>query len=194
MTSRTSSHGLATSLGLKPDLKTLGKFLGGGLAFGALGGREAVMAAFDPRVDGALPHSGTFNNNTLAMHAGHEGIANIYTPAVATAHTAVGEQLRATLNETTLGTRMFFTGVGSLMAAHITTDGRRDVQCGTDIHEVQRLKDLFWFEMLEEGFWMARRGFIALVLGTPQAELDRFVEAVARFIAKHRVHLELKTT
>ena len=35
-------------MGIAPDLTTLGKIIGGGLPVGALGGREHVMALFDP--------------------------------------------------------------------------------------------------------------------------------------------------
>lgn len=59
MTSRLSYHGYSSSLGLKPDLITLGKWIGGGMTFGAFGGRKdrGVMSMFDPR-NGILGHSG----------------------------------------------------------------------------------------------------------------------------------------
>ena len=40
MTSRLSYHGLSSELGLTPDLVTLGKWVGGGMTFGAFGGRK----------------------------------------------------------------------------------------------------------------------------------------------------------
>src|SRR5262249_34833439 len=48
MTSRLSVGGAQAVLGITPDMTTLGKYLGGGLSFGAFGGRADVMAAFDP--------------------------------------------------------------------------------------------------------------------------------------------------
>jgi glutamate-1-semialdehyde 2,1-aminomutase len=44
MTSRLSPSGIAGILDLKPDLKTFGKYLGAGMAFGAFGGRYDVMS------------------------------------------------------------------------------------------------------------------------------------------------------
>lgn len=186
MTSRTSAGGLSIMYGLKPDLKTFGKYLGGGLAFGAFGGRADIMAVFDPRLGSSIAHSGTFNNNTLVMHAGHAGLTKVYTPEMAETFTEVGEQLRARLNEVTKGTRVFFTGLGTIMAIHISKDGRREMSCAEDIDEIHELKDLFWYEMLDEGFWLARRGFFALILDTPQKKLDLFVAAVERFVSKYR--------
>ena len=62
--------GRQPTLNITPDLTTLGKYLGGGMSFGAFGGRHDVMAQFDPRVAGALAHAGTFNNNVVTMSAG----------------------------------------------------------------------------------------------------------------------------
>ena len=70
MTSRLSTGGLQQVLGITPDLTTLGKYLGGGLAFGAFGGRADLMQRFDPSRADALPHAGTFNNAVLTMAAG----------------------------------------------------------------------------------------------------------------------------
>jgi glutamate-1-semialdehyde 2,1-aminomutase len=188
MTSRISAHGLAHLHGLQPDLKTFGKWLGGGLAFGGFGGRADIMAAFDPRLGGSISHSGTFNNNTLVTHAGHTGLTKVYTSAAAVNFTRVGEDLRARLNQAAQGTRIQFTGIGTIMAIHIPS-GDTPPPAGPNVEEISTLRDLFWFEMLEEGFWIARRGFIALILETPQSELDRFVGAVERFIAKYREFL-----
>jgi glutamate-1-semialdehyde 2,1-aminomutase len=190
MTSRLSGHGLAHMHGLQPDLKTFGKWLGGGMAFGAFGGRADIMAAFDPRLQGSISHSGTFNNNTLVTHAGHTGLTRVYTPSVAAEFTKAGEQLRARLNEVAKGTRVCFTGMGTVMAIHIVAgDMSQPLLRGDELSELQTLKDLFWFEMLDEGFWIARRGLMALILHTPQDELDRFEDAVRRFIVKYHEFL-----
>ena len=77
MTSRLAPGGLQTALGIKPDLTTLGKYLGGGLSFGAFGGRADVMAMFDPREKNHVRHAGTFNNNALTMAAGYAGLAQV---------------------------------------------------------------------------------------------------------------------
>jgi glutamate-1-semialdehyde 2,1-aminomutase len=67
---RVGYNGAQGRLGVDPDLTTLGKIIGGGLPVGAFGGREDVMALFDPRADGTIPHGGTFNGNPLTMAAG----------------------------------------------------------------------------------------------------------------------------
>jgi glutamate-1-semialdehyde 2,1-aminomutase len=185
MTSRLSSGGISELRGLEPDLKTFGKYLGGGLAFGAFGGRADIMAAFDPRSPNALSHSGTFNNNTLVTHAGYAGLTKIYTAEVAIEFTKFGDELRERLNAVTEGTRVVFTGIGTIMGVHFTTHGDRIIVRSGEVEEIDTLRDLFWFEMMEERFWIVRRGFIALVLGTPVAEFDRFVNCVEAWASKH---------
>lgn len=189
MTSRVAPGGLASVHGLTPDLKSFGKYLGGGLAFGAFGGRADVMAVYDPRDQSSgrvLAHSGTFNNNTLAMYTGFAGLSRVYTPAVCVEFNAAGDALRGKLAEATRGTKMCFTGVGSILASHFTDSGAQTIAREDDGGvEVAPLKDLFWFEMMEQGYWITRRGSIALVLDTPQEELDRFVECVKAFLARH---------
>ncbi|RGP60089.1 glutamate-1-semialdehyde 2,1-aminomutase [Fusarium sporotrichioides] len=185
MTSRLSWGGISELRGLKPDLKTFGKYIGGGLAFGAFGGRADIMAAFDPRSPNALSHSGTFNNNTLVTHAGYAGLTEIYTPEVAIQFTKTGDELRERLNKVTEGTKVVFTGIGTIMGVHFTTHGDRMIVRSGEVEELDTLRDLFWFEMMEERFWIVRRGFIALVLGTPAAEFDRFVKCVEAWVSKH---------
>lgn len=185
MTSRLGPGGLQAILGLRPDLTTLGKYLGGGLAFGAFGGRSDIMSVYDPRSAGSLAHSGTFNNNTLAMHAGHVGLSQIWTPEVAVAFNRRGDDFRLKLQAAAKGTKMSITGRGALNAIHFSADGKTEISCTDDIAEDWGLKDLFFLEMMEDGFWITRRGSIALMLPTPDSELDRFVECVKRFLECH---------
>ncbi|KAG8421603.1 hypothetical protein J3458_003469 [Metarhizium acridum] len=190
MTSRLCAHGLASIRSITPDLKTFGKWLGGGITFGAFGGREDIMAAYDPSQPDPLPHSGTFNNNTLAMHAGYAGLTEVYTPSVADEFTALGTEFLRRLNGVSRYSILCFTGLGTVMTAHFPVNGEKDIRDGADVEERSELKELFWLEMLENGFWVARRGLIALILGTPRRELDRFVDAVEAFIQRYEAFLK----
>jgi glutamate-1-semialdehyde 2,1-aminomutase len=77
MTSRLSPSGLQGLLGLRPDLTTFGKYLGGGASFGAFGGRREIMERFDPGHASAFQHAGTFNNNVISMAAGLAGLTQV---------------------------------------------------------------------------------------------------------------------
>lgn len=77
-TCRQHPQGLQGKYSLNPDLTTLGKYISGGLAFGAFGGCTSLLAAYDPRVTHNLPHYGTFNNNSVAISCGYTGFSQIY--------------------------------------------------------------------------------------------------------------------
>jgi glutamate-1-semialdehyde 2,1-aminomutase len=178
MTSRLSSGGRQALLELKPDLTTLGKYFGGGLSFGAFGGRADVMGRFDPRRPGALAHAGTFNNNTLTMAAGLAGLTQVLTPAALDALNLRGERLRERLNAVFAqhAVGLQFSGLGSLMQLHATD---RPLRRASDLHAADdRVKALLFFDLLERGIFLARRGLVAMSLPFGDAQADEFVAAL----------------
>ncbi|HWA79929.1 MAG TPA: aminotransferase class III-fold pyridoxal phosphate-dependent enzyme [Acetobacteraceae bacterium] len=186
MTSRLAPGGLAGRYGLRPDIVTLGKYIGGGMSCGAFGGRAALLERFDPRRADALPHAGTFNNNVLTMSAGIAGLTEIYTKEAAEALNARGEGLRTRLNALCQqhGAPMQFTGIGSMMTVHFTAAPIRAPEDWATADP--RLKELFFFDLLAAGFWIARRGMINLSLMTGEAECERLAEAVEEFLQARR--------
>jgi glutamate-1-semialdehyde 2,1-aminomutase len=58
--------GAAIRVGVKPDLITLAKSIGGGLPLAAFGGKKEFM---QPVVDGRMAHFGTYNGNPLVVAA-----------------------------------------------------------------------------------------------------------------------------
>jgi glutamate-1-semialdehyde 2,1-aminomutase len=186
MTSRLAPGGLQQVRGIKPDLTTLGKYIGGGMSFGAFGGRADIMDLFDPRRPDALPHAGTFNNNVLTMSAGLAGLTDVYTPEAARALNARGDTLRERLNALCRARNapVQFTGIGSMFAVHFT---RAKVASPADAAQGdQKLKELFFFDMVSQGVWLARRGMFALCLPIGDAECDRLAAAVEEFLASRR--------
>lgn len=181
MTSRSSTGGAQQLLGITPDLTTLGKYLAGGLTFGAFGGRADVMAHFDAGRGGRLGHAGTFNNNVASMAGGVAALSELLTGSVLDDLHARGEGMRAALNEvfTSAGLPMCATGAGSLMNVHGTPGpvSRAEDLRGAD----DRLKELFFFHCLEAGFYVARRGFIALSIEITGADIEAFLDAVRDF-------------
>ena len=179
MTSRLAPGGLQSVHGIKPDLTTLGKYIGGGMSFGAFGGRGDILDLFDPRRPDALPHAGTFNNNVLTMNAGLVGLTEIYTPEAANALNARGEALRARLNALceAAGAPVQFTGRGSMLSVHTQRGPVRSPEDAAN--DDAKLKELFFFDMLAAGIWLARRGMMTLCLPIGDTECDHLASAVA---------------
>jgi glutamate-1-semialdehyde 2,1-aminomutase len=186
MTSRLAPGGLQSVRGVQPDLTTLGKYIGGGMSFGAFGGRADLLDRFDPRRPDALPHAGTFNNNVLTMNAGLVGLTEIYTPAAARTLNARGDALRERLNALcqAADAPVQFTGIGSMLAVHFL---RGPVRSPADAARGDaKLKELFFFDMLSHGIWLARRGMMTLCLPIGDAECDKLAAAVEEFLASRK--------
>jgi glutamate-1-semialdehyde 2,1-aminomutase len=185
MTSRLAPGGLQEKLGILPDMTSFGKYLGGGLSFGAFGGRDAIMRRFDPSESDSLVHSGTYNNNTLTMAAGVAALRDIFTAAAADSLNRRGDRLREQMNSVFRrhGVAMQMLGQGSLNVIHV--HGRR-VRRPTDVANDPDIQALFHLEMLERGIYVARRGLSALCLPLTDVDIDQFVEAVDDFCAVYR--------
>ncbi len=65
---RVARGGAQDAFGIKPDMTCLGKIAGGGLPFGAFGGKKEIMALVSPL--GKVYQAGTFSGNPLTMAAG----------------------------------------------------------------------------------------------------------------------------
>jgi len=178
MTSRLATGGLQQVLGITPDLTTLGKYVGGGLAFGAFGGRADLMSRFDPSRPDALPHAGTFNNAVLTMAAGAAGLTQVYDADAVARLNALGDRLRDRLNA--VGAELCATGYGSMVGLHFT---RGPIRRASDIPATPELRALLHLHMLESGYSYARRGFVALNLAMNEADVDGFADAVETFLS-----------
>lgn len=177
MTSRLDYGGRQVQLGIRPDLTTIGKWAGGGMSFGAFGGRREVMDMFDPRAQ-KLVHGGTFNNNVVTMAAGIAGCTLMDRAALQTLN-ALGDKLRseiAKLIETRLPKssgsppKMYVIGMGSLFAMHFN---------GPDN---ATLAALLYFHLLDHGIYIATRGFIALTLEIREEHFAPLLSAVESFL------------
>jgi glutamate-1-semialdehyde 2,1-aminomutase len=186
MTSRLAPGGLQSVVGVKPDLTTFGKYIGGGMSFGAFGGRAEIMDLFDPRRADPLPHAGTFNNNVLTMTAGLAGLTEVYTAEAAVALNTRGERLRDRLNAAcqAADAPVQFTGLGSMLAVHTR---RGTIASPEDAaKDDPKLKELFFFDMLAHGIWLARRGMMTVSLPIGDSECDALVAAVEEFLSARR--------
>jgi len=186
VTSRMGAGGLQGRYGIRPDLTTFGKYLGGGFSFGAFGGAAAIMTLLDSGAAPGLTHAGTFNNNVFSMTAGLAGLAHVFTAERADAFFAQGEALRERLNAIARDhdVPVRFTGCGSVMNVHFTRD---PIVSPADVpNDTRGLLKLYHLDMFALGIYAARRGLITLSLAMTGADLDRLVAAFATFSERRR--------
>jgi glutamate-1-semialdehyde 2,1-aminomutase len=131
---RAARGGAQEWYGVIPDLTCFGKVIGGGMPVGAFGGREDIMALWDPGRGGDfVQHAGTFNGNPITAAAGIATLEQL-TPEVYVELERKGELLRDRVREmiAELEVPMGVTGAASLFALQFTTEPVTDYRTYTD--------------------------------------------------------------
>jgi glutamate-1-semialdehyde 2,1-aminomutase len=178
VTSRLAFHGLQGYHGVKPDMTTLGKYLGGGLPFGAFGGKREIMEQFDPRaqVRETLHHSGTFNNNIFTMSAA-VAAAGLVTDEEINRINVLGDRAREGINDIVEGTglsgKLVATGMGSCIGIHFYGE------------EADVVQHLFYYHHLQRGLWIGQRGFLALSFAHGEEDIEGILTAVKGFVDEY---------
>jgi len=181
---RTAWGGAQERLGIRPDLTTFGKIIGGGLPVGAFGGRRDVMGFYDPRKGGnRISQGGTFNANPVTMAAGVATL-NALTPEAYTRLDAITDRLRGGVTRLLSATRRRgqVTSAGSLFWLHWTSETLTDYR-STKAKDAEMSHRVF-MGMLNEGILMTQRGLGACSLAMGDEDVDRFVNALARVLAR----------
>jgi glutamate-1-semialdehyde 2,1-aminomutase len=178
MTSRHGARGLLALRGLRADITTYGKYLGGGFSFGAFGGRAELLDQFDSARPGSIRHAGTFNNNVATMAAGEVVLGEAYTADIAVAHTARGERFRAQVADV-LGRHALpisVTGFGSMLALHAVANAPADAHgvAARDPH----LQELVFLGLYRRGIYLAPRGMMSLSLPLRDDQLATALDAL----------------
>ena len=188
ITLRLAFGGYQQVLGVRPDLTTLGKIIGGGLPVGAFGGRADVMAIFDPSVPNHLHHSGTFNGNLMTMAAGCVSL-DLLTQSEIARINALGARLAEGLRRS-LAERPDLQGVvnncGSLL--HVNFGTESELRNYSDLNLNSPVAAAFHLAALDEGVYFAPRGFMNTSTAMDEQVIDDVLEACSR--ALDRVHPE----
>jgi glutamate-1-semialdehyde 2,1-aminomutase len=175
ITMRLAYGGAQQIYGLRPDLTTMGKLIGGGLPVGAFGGRAEIMALFDP-ASARLHHSGTFNANPATLAAGIAALDSLTEEAIAHIN-QLGERLRSRLREVigTAGIDAQLTGIGSLLGIHFTRGPIRNYR---DVLDAPRnLLSILHLLLLNRGIMTAPRGLFCTSTVMSGTDIDQFVDA-----------------
>ena len=181
ITLRLGIGGFQEVLGVRPDLTTMGKIIGG-LPVGAFGGRADVMEVFDPRSPRHLHHSGTFNGNLMTMAAGCVTL-DLLTQGEIERIDAPGERLAEGLRRS-LAERPDLHGVvnncGSLLHVNFGTEG--EVRKFSDLKPDSPMAAAFHLAALDEGVYFAPRGFMNTSTAMDEQVVDEVLEACSRAI------------
>ncbi|MGC8548820.1 MAG: glutamate-1-semialdehyde 2,1-aminomutase [Acidobacteriaceae bacterium] len=163
---RVAFGGVQELTGIRPDLTTLGKIIGGGLPVGAFGGRAEIMDKLAPL--GPVYQAGTLSGNPLAMAAGiatlshlEQNRASIYAQLDQTA-AAVANGVASAAAEA--GIPLTTNRQGAMFTWFFTPDPVRDFATAEST-DTKRFA-AFHRGMLDRGIWLPPSQFEAAFLGT----------------------------
>ncbi|MGB9030336.1 MAG: glutamate-1-semialdehyde 2,1-aminomutase [Acidobacteriaceae bacterium] len=169
---RVAFGGAQELYGIRPDLTTLGKVLGGGLPVGAFGGPAGIMDQLAPL--GPVYQAGTLSGNPLAMAAGIATVGyleahrkSVY-PKLEKLSAAVADGVAAAASQR--GIPLTTNRVGAMFTWFFTADPV------TNYEEAARSDTgrfaAFHRAMLQAGVWLPPSQFEAAFLGTAHTEAD----------------------
>jgi len=171
---RTALGGAQSVYGVRPDLTTLGKVIGGGLPVGAFGGRKEIMDLLAPL--GPVYQAGTLSGNPLAVCAGLATLQEISKPDFFASLSAKTEFLLAGLSERALAAGIGFSTnqVGGMFGCFFTEEEKITSFDQVMACNVERFKQYFHL-MLEEGVYLApsafEAGFVSAAHGDEEIQL-----------------------
>jgi glutamate-1-semialdehyde 2,1-aminomutase len=169
---RLAYGGSAELYSLEPDLTFLGKFIGGGLPMGVLGGRADVMEVLDPHRETPLYHGGSFNGNLLSCVTGRVSLEHFTCETIAAIDARAAELRTALLQGAAeLELPLTVVGEGSVMGVYPTDSLQRH----DGIFTAGESTRLLHLAALTHGVFMGPGGEIALssVVGGEALELAR---------------------
>ncbi len=168
---RVARGGAQEVLGVKPDLTTFGKIIGGGLPVGAFGGKREIMEKIAPV--GPVYQAGTLSGNPLAMSAGYAALKhlkenpNIYN--ILEEKSAYLEKgFKSNLEK--LGKNFALNRVGSMQCMFFTEEKVDDFKSA--VKSDTALYGRYFHEMLKRGVYLAPAQFEAVFVSTEHTEAD----------------------
>ena len=175
--------GAQTLYGIRPDLTTLGKIIGGGLPVAAYGGRRELMRQVAPM--GPVFQAGTLSGNPLAMRAGIETLKLLAAPGFYQTLDSRGARLADGLRLAVAdsGIEAQVQSVGSLLTLFFADQPVRDY--GAAKRSNTRRFASFFGEMLRRGVLLPPSQFEALFVSAAHTDedIDRTVEACRESLA-----------
>lgn len=185
---RVSLGGAQERYGVRPDLTTLGKIIGGGMPVGAFGGRRAVMEQVSPL--GPVYQAGTLSGNPVAMAAGLKTLELISAPGFYDDLDAKTEQLVTGLvaRARAAGVPLTANQAGGMFGIFFTSADRVTSHAQATSCDQDQFK-AFFHGMLRRGIYLAPSAFEAGFVSAShepeqiQATLDAAAEAFAEIAA-----------
>ncbi|MEY3450768.1 MAG: hypothetical protein RL711_593, partial [Bacteroidota bacterium] len=182
---RLSAGGAQQLLGVKPDMTTLGKIIGGGMPVGAYGGKKEIMDCIAPV--GGVYQAGTLSGNPVAMSAGLAMLTYLKNnPSVydrlESKTTTIVNGLRAAFAEA--GLNYTINQIGSMYTVFFTTQAVTDFESAKTSDTA--MFGQYFQAMLSQGIYMAPSQYESLFISDAITEKE-----IALIIEAHKNALKM---
>lgn len=181
---RVALGGAQAYYGVKPDLTTLGKVVGGGLPVGAFGGRKDVMHSIAPL--GPVYQAGTLSGNPVAMTAGLATLKLVQQPGF---HDRLSQQTAKLANglkqkADAAGIPMCINYIGGMFGFFFTEENNIEFFEQVTQCDQERFKK-FYHGMLDRGVYLAPSAFEAGFVSASHGddEIEATLAAAERVLA-----------
>ena len=182
---RVAKGGAQQLYGIRPDLTTLGKIVGGGMPVGVFGGRRDIMSHIAPL--GPVYQAGTLSGNPVAMAAGLATLNGLDAPGF---HARLGELTDRLVQGIAAAARaarvpLATNHVCGMFGLFFTEAERVTSYAEATRCDVERFKR-FFHGMLDEGVYLAPSAFEAgfVSIAHTDADIDATVAAAGRVFAR----------
>ena len=182
---RLAKGGAQELLGIKADIVTFGKVLGGGLPVGAFAAKNEIMSHLAP--EGPVYQAGTLSGNPLAMAAGFAMLTALKEDAtifdrLATKTKYLHEGLTSVLKKENIPHKI--NRVGSMISLHFTDKEVFDFE--TAVKGNNQHFNNYFHGMLKEGIYLPPSAFESYFLNDALSieDLDFTIEALKKIVHK----------
>ncbi len=174
-----AAGGATERFGVKPDLVTLAKSLGGGLPSGAIGGTDEAMSVVE---DGSVYQVGTYNGNPLAMAAARASLEQVLTPDAYEHFERLNDRILAGCTRVIDDHGFPGYAIGIAAKGCVTFSSERIVDYATfKANQDAELTDLAWLYSMNRGIFMTpgREEEWTLTVAHDDTAVDRYAEVFA---------------
>ncbi len=170
---RVALGGAQALYGIKPDMTTLGKVIGGGMPVGAFGGRRDIMQCVAPL--GPVYQAGTLSGNPVAVAAGLATLALVQAPGFYDKLTTTAYTLCKGLNEAAAARKIAFCAqhVGGMFGVYFRDLSNGPPQTYAEVMQCDKERfNTFFHAMLAEGVYLAPSAYEAGFVSSAHSAAD----------------------
>jgi glutamate-1-semialdehyde 2,1-aminomutase len=180
---------LYPTMKLDPDIVTLGKIVGGGMAIGVMCGKKEIMQYADitgkKKSERSYVGGGTFSANPSSMVSGYSTLMELKDSKIYSKINVLGEYARKELGKV-FGNMVIVTGKGSLFMTHFAKNGVTEITNSTEVAKCdsERLKKYHFKMIAQDGIFFLPGKLGAISFAHSKNDINNMIIASEKFVSQ----------